>query len=74
MRLGAVCEVILIIANVGTDVVLFPILKRQNEGLALGWVAERLAECTFIAIGIVSYLAVVTLRQRSASVPASGCQ
>jgi hypothetical protein len=64
VRLGAFCELILIIANVGTAVALFPILKRQNEALALGYVAERLVECTFIAIGIVSYLAVVTLRQR----------
>jgi Domain of unknown function (DUF4386) len=64
VRLGAFCELILIFANVGTAVVLFPILKRQNEGLALGYVAARLVECTFIAIGIVSYLAVVTLRQK----------
>jgi hypothetical protein len=39
VRLGAVCELILIIPNVGTAVVLFPILKRQNESLALGYVA-----------------------------------
>jgi hypothetical protein len=56
-------EVFLIIANVGTAVVLFPILKRQNEALALGYVAARLVECTFIAIGIVSLLAIVMLRQ-----------
>ena len=64
VRLGAFCELILIFANIGTAVVLFPILKRQNESLALGYVAARLVECTFIAIGIVSYLAVVTLRQK----------
>ena len=63
VALGAFLEVLLIIANVGTAVVLFPILKRQNEGLALGYVTARLVECTFIAIGIVSLLAVVTLRQ-----------
>jgi hypothetical protein len=63
VALGALLEVLLIIANVGTAVVLFPILKRQNEGLALGYVSARLVECTFIAIGIVSLLAVVTLRQ-----------
>jgi hypothetical protein len=63
VALGAFLEVILIIANVGTAVALFPILKRQNEGLALGYVGARLVECTFIAIGIVSILAVVTLRQ-----------
>jgi hypothetical protein len=63
VALGALLEVLLIIANVGTAVALFPILKRQNEGLALGYVSARLVECTFIAIGIVSLLAVVTLRQ-----------
>jgi len=61
-RLGLSCEVLLIIANVGTAVVIFPILRRQNEALALGYVTARLVEATFIAIGIVSLLAVVTLR------------
>lgn len=63
VALGALLEVLLIIANVGTAVVLFPILKRQDEGLALGYVSARLVECTFIAIGIVSLLAIVMLRQ-----------
>lgn len=63
VALGALLEVLLIVANVGTAVALFPILKRQNEPLALGYVTARLVECTFIAIGIVSILAVVTLRQ-----------
>jgi len=63
IALGALLEMILIIANVGTAVVLFPILKRQNEDLALGYVAARLLESAFIAIGIVSLLAVVTLRK-----------
>ncbi|HJU97401.1 MAG TPA: DUF4386 domain-containing protein [Jiangellaceae bacterium] len=63
VALGALLEVLLIIANVGTAVALFPILKRQSEPLALGYVTARLVESTFIAIGIVSVLAVVTLRQ-----------
>jgi hypothetical protein len=62
VALGAFLEVLLIIANVGTAVVLFPVLKRQNEALALGYVTARLVECTFIAIGIVSLLSVLTLR------------
>ncbi|HKI21458.1 MAG TPA: DUF4386 domain-containing protein [Isosphaeraceae bacterium] len=70
VRLGAFCELILIIANVGTAVVLFPILKWQDESLALGYVAARLVECTFIAIGIVSLLAVVTLQQKAAGADA----
>jgi len=43
--------------------VLFPILKRVNETLALGYVAARLVESAFIAVGILSVLSVVTLRQ-----------
>ena len=66
VRLGAVCELLLIIANIGTAVVVYPIFRRKYEALALGYVTARLAECTFIAIGIVSYLAIVTLHQKTA--------
>ena len=61
--LGALLELLLIIANIGTAVVLFPILKRQNEALALGYVTARVVECAFIAVGILSLLSVVTLRR-----------
>ncbi len=63
VALGAFLEVLLIVANVGSAVVLFPVLKRQNESLALGYVTARVIESTFIAIGIVSLLAIVTLRK-----------
>jgi hypothetical protein len=68
--LGAFLELLLIITNIGCAVVLFPLLKRQNEGLALGYVAARLVECTFILVGILSVLAVVTLRQGAAGADA----
>ena len=61
--LGAFFEVITAIAIIGTAVTLFPILKRQNEGFALGYVATRVVECTIIVVGIISVLSVVTLRQ-----------
>ena len=63
IALGAFFEMILIVANIGTAVVLFPILKRQNESLALGYVTARVMECVLIGVGILSVLAVVTLRQ-----------
>ena len=63
--LGALLELLLIIANVGTAVVVFPILRRQNDVLALGYVTARLVECGFIAAGIVFVLGVVSLRQDS---------
>jgi len=60
---GAFLELLLIITNIGCAVVLFPLLKRQNETLALGYVAARLVECAFIGIGLLSVLTIVTLRQ-----------
>ncbi len=66
VALGALLEVLLIIANVGTAVVLFPILKRQSEAGALGYVAARLVESTFIAIGLVSLLTILTVREDGA--------
>src|SRR5215210_4601980 len=62
---GAFLELLLIIANIGTAVVLFPILRRQNEVLALGYVTARIVECVFIALGILSLLTLVTLRQEA---------
>jgi hypothetical protein len=63
---GAFLELLLIIANIGTAVVLYPVVKRVNEILALGYVTARVVECIFIAVGILSLLTVVTLRQEAA--------
>jgi hypothetical protein len=63
--LGALLELLLIIANVGTAVVPFPIFRRQNEPLAVGYVTARVIECTFIAAGIITVLGIVSLRQDS---------
>src|ERR671935_1774307 len=60
---GAFLELLLLIANIGTAVVLFPILKRQSEILSLGYVTARIVECTFISVGILAILTVVTLGQ-----------
>ena len=63
VKLGALLEVILVVANVGTAVVLYPLIKRQNHIVALGYVTARVVESTIIAVGIISLLSVVTLRQ-----------
>jgi hypothetical protein len=63
---GGLLELLLIIANIGTAVVIFPIVRRQSEELALGYVTARLFECTFILVGILSVLGIVTLRQEVA--------
>jgi hypothetical protein len=60
---GAFLEVITALAGIGTAVVLFPIVKRQNEAVALGYVASRTLEASIIVVGIISLLSIVTLRQ-----------
>ncbi|MGW7056001.1 DUF4386 domain-containing protein [Streptomyces sp. NPDC054887] len=61
--LGALLEIVLAAAVVGTGVALFPVIKRQNEGAALGYVCARLLEAAVILVGTISVLAVVTLRK-----------
>src|SRR5438094_5638540 len=63
---GALLELLLIIANIGTAVVIVPIMRRLNEELAIGYVTARLFECTFILVGIVSMLGIITLHQQVA--------
>jgi hypothetical protein len=63
VALGAVLEVILIIAQFGVAVVPYVVFRRYSEGLALGYVAARLVECMFTAIGIVSLLTFLFMRQ-----------
>jgi len=62
---GAFLELLLIIANIGSAVVLYPLLKRQNHILALGFVTARVMESAFIAVGILAVLTVVTLGQET---------
>jgi hypothetical protein len=61
--LGTFFDVILAMAIVGTAVALFPVVKRYNEGVALGYVGLRTLEAGIITVGVLPLLAVVTLRQ-----------
>jgi hypothetical protein len=60
---GAVMEIIVALAGIGTAVILFPVVKRQNEGVALGFVGSRILEGATIFAGVVCLLSVVALRQ-----------
>jgi hypothetical protein len=62
--LGVLFEIILGLAVVGTAVTLFPVMKRWNEGVALGYAGLRTLEAGIIAIGVFPLLAIVTLRQQ----------
>jgi hypothetical protein len=67
IRWGALFEIILVISAIGTAIVLYPLLKRQSESVALAYVAARVVENLIIVIGIISLLSVVSLRHEGAT-------
>jgi Domain of unknown function (DUF4386) len=64
---GCFLDLVTALAGIGSAVALFSVVKRQHEGFALGFVTSRIVEAVFIVIGVVSLLAVVTLRQAGAA-------
>ena len=60
---GAFAEVILVIANIGTAVALYPVVKERFPAISLGFVTARVMESVFIGVGILSVLTLVTMRQ-----------
>ena len=69
--LACILDVVNALAAIGTAVVLFPVVKRQNEAVALGFVGSRVLEAAIILTGVVSLLAVVTLRREMAGAVAN---
>jgi hypothetical protein len=67
LLVGGFLEVIVALAGIGTAVTLYPVVKRQNEGVALGFVAARVLEAAMIFTGVISLLSLVTLRQAGAT-------
>ena len=63
---GAILEMIVALAGIGTAVALFPVVKRQNEGVALGFVGTRTLEGGAILAGVACVLSLVTLQQAGA--------
>ena len=68
--IGGILEIIVALAGIGTAVVLFPVLKKQNETLALGLVAARVLESSTIFLGVAFLFSIVTLRQEGAGADA----
>jgi len=63
---GGILEIIVALAGIGTAVALYPVLKRQNEGFALGFVGSRVLEGAGILAGVACLLSIVSLRQAGA--------
>src|SRR6266516_6370948 len=64
--IGAILAIIVALAGIGTAVVLFPVLKKQNEAAALGLVASRVLEASTLFVGVAFLMSIVTLRQTGA--------
>jgi len=63
VAVGALLEILLAISGIATAVVIFPVVKRVNESVALGYIASRTVESILILVGVVSLMSIVALRQ-----------
>jgi len=63
---GGILELIVALAGIGTAIALYPVVKRQNEAVALGFIGSRVMEAGTIVVGVACLLSVVTLRQAGA--------
>ena len=68
--LGVLLEMVVALAGIGTAVALYPVVKRQGESRAVGFVASRTLEAATIYVGIVSLMSIVSLRQSGAGASA----
>jgi hypothetical protein len=69
---GALLLMIQAIAVVGIAVMFYPVLKRRNEGMALGFVGARIIESVLVVAGAVSALAVLSLSRGYGSEGSAG--
>ena len=67
LKLGAVLEFGLIVTQIGTAVVLYPVVRRRYPTLGLSYVSARTMESVFAAIGLISIMSVVNLADSLAS-------
>src|SRR3954465_10379574 len=71
LKLGAVLEFGLIVTQIGTAVVIYPLVRLQSETVSLGYVSARTMESVFAAIGLISIMSVVSVADALASAPAA---
>ena len=59
--IGVFLLLIMTAAIVSIPIMMFPILRKYNEGLALGYVGARIFEGFFSAVNIISLLSILSL-------------
>lgn len=66
--IGGLLEVTVALGCIASAVVLFPILKKQSEILAVGLITSRVLEASTIFLGVAFLFSIVTLRQSGVGV------
>ena len=67
LRWGALIDVIVALAGIGAAITLYPVVRRQNEAVALGFVTSRVIEGAMLLTGVVSLLSLASLHQVGAA-------
>jgi hypothetical protein len=68
---GVLLELINCMAVVGIAATLFPVLKRDSEGLALGYLGIRVVEAVILVVAVLSPLVLIMLSQEYVAAGAS---
>jgi hypothetical protein len=72
LKLGALLEFGLIVTQLGTAIVIYPLVKRQSEAVSLAYVSARTMESVFAAIGLISIISVVSIAEALSSAQGAG--
>jgi len=72
LKLGALLEFGLIVTQLGTAIVIYPLVKRQSEGVSLAYVSARTMESVFAAIGLISIISVVSIAEALSGAQGAG--
>jgi len=64
MIVGSLLVLVDAISVVFIAIMMFPILKKHNEGLAPGYVGLRILEAVVFIVGVISILSLLTLSQK----------
>jgi hypothetical protein len=69
--IGVLLKIIAASTSAGIAIVMYPVMKGSNAGLALGSVVFRALEAVFYIVGVVSLLSLLTLGQQFATAGAA---
>ncbi|MBK8702255.1 MAG: DUF4386 domain-containing protein [Saprospiraceae bacterium] len=64
--IGGILEIIVALCGIITSIILYTVLKKQNQTLAIGLIASRIVEASTMFMGVAFLLGAVSLHQQGA--------